>query len=249
MLHPQEIETSVSPELAALAAGRAHDPFASLGWHRGADGWTFRTLQPFAESVSAETARGWEPLVRVPDTPLFELRTAGAPPQHTRLRLTAGGGTRELVDPYSFPPVVGADDLWLFNGGAARQAWRVLGAHAIGIDGVPGTRFAVWAPNAERVSVVGDFNRWDGRVAPDVLARRRAACGSSSFPASARARSTSSSSAAARPASSCSRPIRTRASPRCGRARRAASPRRAGMRGATRSGSSAARRRTGCTRR
>jgi 1,4-alpha-glucan branching enzyme len=164
MLHPQEIESSNSPELAALAAGRAHDPFALLGWHRGADGWTYRTLQPFAESVNAETARGWEPLTHVPDTPLFELRTAGAPSQHTRLRVSAGGATRELVDPYSFPPAIGADDLWLFNAGAARQAWRVLGAHAIEIDGVAGTRFAVWAPNAERVSVVGDFNRWDGRV-------------------------------------------------------------------------------------
>jgi len=124
MLHPQEIAPSISPELAALAAGRAHDPFGSLGWHRSADGWTFRTLQPFAESVSAQTARGWEPLVHVPDTPLFELRTAGAPPQDTRLRVSAGGAARELLDPYSFPPAVGADDLWLFNAGAARQAWR-----------------------------------------------------------------------------------------------------------------------------
>ena len=164
MLHPQETAPALPPELAALAAGRSHDPFASLGWHRGAAGWTFRTLQPFAETVSAETARGWEPLARLPDTPLFELRTAGAPPQHTRLRVSAGGATHELVDPYSFPPAVGAQDLWLFNSGAARQAWRVLGAHAIEIDGVAGTRFAVWAPNAERASVVGDFNRWDGRA-------------------------------------------------------------------------------------
>ncbi len=164
MLHPQETATALPPELAALAAGRSHDPFASLGWHRGAAGWTFRTLQPFAETVSAETARGWEPLARLPDTPLFELRAAGAPPQHTRLRVSAGGATHELVDPYSFPPAVGAQDLWLFNSGAARQAWRVLGAHAIEIDGAAGTRFAVWAPNAERASVVGDFNRWDGRA-------------------------------------------------------------------------------------
>jgi 1,4-alpha-glucan branching enzyme len=164
MLHPQEIETSISPGLAALAAGRAHDPFASPGWHRGADGWTPRTLQPLAESASVETARGWEPLTHVPDTPLFELRTAGTPPQHTRLRVSVGGATREPVDPYSFPPAIGAEDLWLFNSGAARQAWRALGAHAVEIVGVPGTRFAVWAPNAERVSVVGDFNRWDGRV-------------------------------------------------------------------------------------
>src|SRR4249920_1903521 len=115
MLHPQEIAPTVPAELAALAAGRVHDPFAALGWHRGADGWTFRTLQPFADGVSAETARGWEPLARVPDTPLFELRTAGAPAQHTRLRVSAGGATRELVDPYSFAPEIGADDLWLFN--------------------------------------------------------------------------------------------------------------------------------------
>ena len=132
MPHPQETAPALPPE---LAAGRSHDPFASLGWHRGAAGWTFRTLQPFAETVSAEAAGGWKPLGRLPDTPLFEVRAAGAPPKHTRLRVSAGGATHELIDPYSFPPAIGAEDLWLFNSGAARQAWRALGAHAIEVDG------------------------------------------------------------------------------------------------------------------
>jgi 1,4-alpha-glucan branching enzyme len=111
MPHPQETAPALPPELAALAAGRSHDPFASLGWHRGAAGWTFRTLQPFAETVSAEATGGWEPLGRLPDTPLVDVHAAGAPPEHTRLRVSAGGATHELIDPYSFPPAIGAEDL------------------------------------------------------------------------------------------------------------------------------------------
>ncbi len=73
---------------------------------------------------------------------------------------------RELHDPYAFAPALSGHDLYLFNEGRLRQAWRMLGSHAQERDGVAGVRFAVWAPNAERVSVVGDFNRWDGRVHP-----------------------------------------------------------------------------------
>ncbi len=73
---------------------------------------------------------------------------------------------REQHDPYVFPMQISGHDLYLFNEGRLLQAYRVLGAHQVKNHGVTGVRFAVWAPNAERVSVVGDFNRWDGRVYP-----------------------------------------------------------------------------------
>ena len=105
----------------------------------------------------------------------------GAAPRHRSLRRWAGlrapasprpprasrTGTRshEFVDPYAFAPSITPFDLYLFNEGRLLEAWRMLGALPLERDGVAGVRFAVWAPNAERVSVVGDFNGWDGRAA------------------------------------------------------------------------------------
>jgi 1,4-alpha-glucan branching enzyme len=150
--------------LRALLEARVHDPHALLGWHARGAAWTLRVLAPRAQSIAAETGPGWREMTRVGETPLFELHCDAAPPRHTRLRVVEDGAARETWDPYSFGATIGADDLWLFNGGAAHQAYRALGAHPMQIDGVAGTRFAVWAPNAERSSVVGDFNRWDGRA-------------------------------------------------------------------------------------
>ena len=75
-------------------------------------------------------------------------------------------GRAEIVDPYGFAPTIGDFDLHLFNEGRLLEAWRMLGAVPMSLAGVAGVRFAVWAPNAERVSVVGDFNGWDGRAHP-----------------------------------------------------------------------------------
>src|SRR5439155_6695515 len=78
----------------------------------------------------------------------------------------ADGGTWEREVPYRFLPTLGDVDLHLFNEGTHRQLWTKLGAHPRVMDGVAGVSFAVWAPNARRVSVVGDFCGWDGRVFP-----------------------------------------------------------------------------------
>ena len=69
-------------------------------------------------------------------------------------------------DAYAFVPQPPHDDLFLFNSGRLRQAWRTLGAVPETRDGIAGVCFRVWAPNAERVSVVGEFNAWDGRIHP-----------------------------------------------------------------------------------
>ena len=83
------------------------------------------------------------------------------------LIVTDSAGTqRQGRDPYSFLPTVGETDLFLFNQGNHRRLFDVLGAHPQILDGVPGIAFAVWAPNARRVSLVGDFNHWDGRRHP-----------------------------------------------------------------------------------
>ena len=82
-------------------------------------------------------------------------------------------------------------DLHLFNEGNHHRIYEKLGSHAVTIDGVAGLHFAVWAPNADRVSVVGDFNRWDGRAHVDASPSRRLASGRSSFRVSATARTTS----------------------------------------------------------
>jgi 1,4-alpha-glucan branching enzyme len=76
------------------------------------------------------------------------------------------GNMRQTRDPYSFLPTLGESDLFLFNQGNERRIYSKLGAQLKTIDGVPGVSFAVWAPNAQRVSVVGDFNRWDGHCHP-----------------------------------------------------------------------------------
>ncbi|MCH8474561.1 MAG: 1,4-alpha-glucan branching protein GlgB [Opitutales bacterium] len=76
------------------------------------------------------------------------------------------GQFRQIYDPYSFASLFSPDDLYLFNQGNDHRCYNKLGAHLKEIDGVKGVSFAVWAPNAERVSVVGDFNQWDGRYHP-----------------------------------------------------------------------------------
>jgi 1,4-alpha-glucan branching enzyme len=84
-----------------------------------------------------------------------------------RLRATRyNGEVREFYDPYSFLPTLGAQDLYLFNEGNEHRIYEKLGAHPRTVDGVPGVAFAVWAPSASRVSVVGNFNQWDGRYHP-----------------------------------------------------------------------------------
>ena len=91
-----------------------------------------------------------------------------------RYRLHGNDGARGWTydDPYRFGPVLGALDLHLIAEGTHRRLWQALGAHPMTHEGVAGTHFAVWAPNARRVSVVGAFNAWDGRRAP---MRRRGA--------------------------------------------------------------------------
>ena len=158
--------TGDSPELAALAAAEHGDPFAVLGRHTVGEREVFRCFLP-------RTRQAWlddesRPMQRLPGTDMFEYQAApGEVPSHYRvIRQDDHGARHSGCDPYSFWPQLSAEEMDAFHAGHHRYAHRLLGARPHRVDGVEGTLFAVWAPNAGRVSVIGDFNHWDGRVHP-----------------------------------------------------------------------------------
>jgi 1,4-alpha-glucan branching enzyme len=165
------VRTASDPRVALLVAGRNGDPFAVLGRHQatlgGRPAVNVRTMQPAADAVVLVGADGVEtPMTAVVDG-LFEATVPFAGDLHAfgyRLRVHEGGATRELADPYQFGPILQDLDLHLFSEGTHERAWEKLGSHRSAVGPFNGVRFAVWAPNAQRVSVIGDFNRWDGRV-------------------------------------------------------------------------------------
>ncbi len=155
-----------SPDaLKALADGRHHDPFSLLGPHNESGRRIVRTLQPGARSVELVGADG-DVMGMLEREPFDGLFSGPLPPRKRtyRLRINWGGGAvQEIEDPYRFPSTLGEMDLYLLGEGSDKYIYRKLGAQRRTLLGVEGTRFAVWAPNASRVSVVGDFNSWDGR--------------------------------------------------------------------------------------
>jgi 1,4-alpha-glucan branching enzyme len=151
--------------LKALVEGRHNNPFALLGVHRERGKRMVRTLQPGAAAVQLINAAGKVTGELEPE-PIDGLFSGPMPPRirHYRLRITwADGNVQDIEDPYRFPSALGELDLYLLGEGSDKNVYRKLGAHTAELLGVKGTRFAVWAPNASRVSVVGDFNSWDGR--------------------------------------------------------------------------------------
>jgi 1,4-alpha-glucan branching enzyme len=162
-------------DIAALREARHSDPFAVLGVHADGGGWRIAAFQPGARAVAMIDATSGQLLARLTcrDTAgIFEGRGSGPPPLGYRLQIRWFDGNTSLIDdPYRHGPVLGEIDAWLLAEGTHLRPFEVLGAHLGVMDGVPGTNFAVWAPNASRVSVVGDFNHWDGRRHPMRLRR------------------------------------------------------------------------------
>lgn len=170
-------------DTGALIEGRHGDPFALLGRHPvpGSSDVAFRCFLPGARAVSVIAAEPGEscpslPLSRLGEEGFFAgLDIGGRMPSHYRLRVVQSHGPEttdakenleDIDDPYRFPPLIGSYDIHLIAEGSHLRPHEVLGARLATIEGVSGTRFAVWAPNARRISVVGDFNRWDGRHHP-----------------------------------------------------------------------------------
>ncbi len=154
--------------IEALVAGRHGDPFAILGPHRTDERTSIRVFAPTAHEVQVidSDQRVLGSLEKVHDAGLF-VGTIDTPVDAAyRLRFRRGDVEWEEGDSYRFPPILGETDLHLLAEGTHRHLYEKLGAHPAKIDGTNGVSFAVWAPNAQRVSVVGDFNGWDGRRHP-----------------------------------------------------------------------------------
>jgi 1,4-alpha-glucan branching enzyme len=151
-----------------LLEARHHDPFELLGRHTEGKGETIRVYLPTAASAEVLCGDKQLPLERYQQTDLFQWQGKDCPhskPYKIRWR-DGAGNEHQQHDPYRFPPILTDWDLNRFRDGQHFHAGKMLGAHACHHEGIDGIRFAVWAPNASRVSVVGDFNQWDGRCHP-----------------------------------------------------------------------------------
>ncbi len=163
-------------DVEKICAGRHEDPFSILGLHAADAGCTaVRAFLPDAHSVDVvafDSDRLLGTMARLHVDGFFEFRSSKELPKAYRLDVRwSNGTTTRLDDPYRFPNALQVLDIWLLGEGSHQRPFEVLGAHLMPMLDVAGVRFAVWAPNARRVSVVGRFNNWDGRRHPMRLRR------------------------------------------------------------------------------
>jgi 1,4-alpha-glucan branching enzyme len=164
----RELLAPSEADVERLGRGEHHDPHGVLGAHAVTGGTVVRAFHPDASGVS----------LLLPDAPPVAMTALGnglwaagvaevSPPLAYRLRFTFPDGKDwERDDPYRFLPTIGELDLHLIGEGSHERLYEVLGAHPREVEGTAGVSFAVWAPNARSVRVVGDFDRWDGRLFP-----------------------------------------------------------------------------------
>jgi 1,4-alpha-glucan branching enzyme len=179
-VNPQE---ALRKDIELIARGEHSDPFAVLGPHWteqvGKRSLAIRVFRPNAAEVNVLWGKKAEahPAIRIHPEGVFEAQipasslgksqSESVTPGAYRLQIRfSDGNVFETYDPYAFPPVLTEYDLYLSGEGTHYQKYEKLGAHVREVAGVRGVHFGVWAPNARRVSVVGDFNFWDGRVHP-----------------------------------------------------------------------------------
>jgi 1,4-alpha-glucan branching enzyme len=166
----------LDPAALAIVQAESGDPFAFLGMHETKNGLSVRAMLPGAERLQVIDGAGAASVgeaERVHPAGLFVAAVGGRRERFPyRLRALYGADWREFEDIYRFSPVLGELDVHLLAEGNHFASYEKLGTHQIVHDGVEGVAFAVWAPNARRVSVVGDFNGWDGRCMP--MRRRHA---------------------------------------------------------------------------
>jgi len=153
--------------IEALATGRHHDPFAVLGPHRSGRQLVIRTVQPDADTVVVidRTHKSVMEMRRIHADGVFEARLPASELDYL-FRLNPDSDNTVTEDVYRFPSQLGEIDHHLISEGTHDLLHRCLGAHSLRVQGVDGVNFAVWAPNASRVSVVGVMNNWDGRCHP-----------------------------------------------------------------------------------
>lgn len=154
-------------EIEAIVNGYHGNPFAVLGCHPWQEQWVVRAFLPQAAQLQLQTAVGQPiPMTRHHWDGFFECLLPEPPSTYQLLLTTHGGQNQTLHDPYAFGPLLSDYDEYLLAQGNHLQMYDQLGAHLLTVDGVAGTRFAVWAPGAMRVSIIGNFNDWDGRRHP-----------------------------------------------------------------------------------
>jgi 1,4-alpha-glucan branching enzyme len=158
-------DTPSADEIQAIIDGTHGDTFAFLGLQEHGGGFVARCFVPGAETVTAHTLSGEAigELTRRHDAGFFSGVVKASALQPIRYRATRGDDEWMVTDPYSFWPILGPMDDYFIREGSHLRLFDKMGAHPIKHQGVDGFHFAVWAPNARRVSVVGDFNDWDGR--------------------------------------------------------------------------------------
>ncbi len=177
---PSTIAKGLEKAIERIVSAKHGDPFSFLGMHRvpGSDEWEVRAFLPQAKKafvIDTERGETLAELKRVHPTGVFSGRTGRSGPAFRyHLKIVTETTEVEFEDPYRFPPILDELDVFLIAEGKHLRLDEKLGAHVMSVDGVTGVGFAVWAPNAARVSVVGDFNGWDGRRNP---MRFRVECG------------------------------------------------------------------------
>lgn len=163
-------------ELESIIHGNTADPFSLLGMHKlNEKELVVRVFNPFAEKVRVHVEKNEYDLNKIADEGLFEGRIKGKEVVEYIIEYNYYyGDNYKTKDPYSFLPVLSEYDLHLFGEGNNHRIYEKLGANLIEHQGIKGVHFAVWAPSAKRVSVIGNFNNWDGRCH---LMRSRGASG------------------------------------------------------------------------
>ena len=160
-----------SHDIHRLLHAEHDDPFGVLGLHQIDQGWVVRSFRPDARELAIVDRHNLGrrfPADRIAEEGLFEAQLEGVTESFDYLLqvTTRTGETFQISDPYSYGPILGELDMHLYCVGNHYEIYEKLGAHLTEINGHAGVTFAVWAPNAQRVSVVGDFNGWDGRSHP-----------------------------------------------------------------------------------
>jgi 1,4-alpha-glucan branching enzyme len=155
-----------SAAMAAIIYGSHGNPFSVLGLHQTGKQWIARAFVPGADTVHVQTLSGEAlgALVKCHEDGFFEGPINAKSQQPLCFHCTNSGGTWHVTDAYSFGPVLGPMDDYYIGEGNHLRLYDKLGAHAMHHEGSDGVHFALWAPNAKRVSIIGDFNNWDGRL-------------------------------------------------------------------------------------
>ena len=159
-------KNNFNDDFLRIAEAKHHDPFSVLGRHQEDKTTTITVYSPYAEQISLGF-KGPD-FKRIPDSDFFQYQTTKNDiPDHYQLSwIDKEGNKHQSYDPYNFGAVIPDFDQQLFSSGNHWHIYKKLGAHLHSINKIDGVSFAVWAPNAQRVSVIGDFNRWDGRCNP-----------------------------------------------------------------------------------